>query len=57
VQWRDIAIVALPAAGACSNFPGPTKFERGRVNDAVNAWFYAPEAAIVAIADREGIDT
>jgi uncharacterized protein (UPF0332 family) len=31
--------------------------EAGREKDAVNAMFYAGEAAIVAIADREGIDT
>ena len=29
----------------------------GRVNDAVNALFYAAEAAVVAIADRHEIDT
>lgn len=29
----------------------------GREKDAINAMFYAAEAAIVAIADREGIDT
>lgn len=31
--------------------------EAGREKDAVNAMFYAAEAAIVALADREGIDT
>jgi uncharacterized protein (UPF0332 family) len=31
--------------------------EAGREKDAINAMFYAAEAAIVAIADREGIDT
>jgi uncharacterized protein (UPF0332 family) len=28
-----------------------------RVNDAVNALFYAAEAAVVALADQHGIDT
>lgn len=31
--------------------------EAGREKDAVNAMFYAAEAAIVAIAEREGLDT
>jgi uncharacterized protein (UPF0332 family) len=29
----------------------------GRVNEAVNALFYAAEAAVVALADRHAIDT
>ena len=31
--------------------------EDGRLNDAINALFYASEAAVVAVADRHGIDT
>lgn len=31
--------------------------EAGREKDAINATFYAAEAAVVAIADREAIDT
>jgi uncharacterized protein (UPF0332 family) len=29
----------------------------GRVNEAINALFYAAEAAVVALADEHGIDT
>jgi uncharacterized protein (UPF0332 family) len=31
--------------------------EEERLNDAINALFYAGEAAVVAVADRNGIDT
>ncbi len=31
--------------------------EEGRLNEAVNALFYAAEAAVVALADEHGIDT
>lgn len=34
-----------------------TAVDEGRVNEAVNALFYASEAAVVALADEHGIDT